>query len=121
MFGACREACDLASWPTRERIEALKRIVPRKKVKEVFQQLGVAEKKCPRLPSWFVVALGLFCRDSDRQVFRWLGPYRPKGTPPRSSLCEARHRLGVAPLQLLYEAVVELLGKLATPGAFYQG
>ena len=27
----------------------------------------------------------------------------------------------MAPLQLLYEAVVELLGKLATPGAFYQG
>ena len=27
MFGACKEACDLESWPTRERIEALKRIV----------------------------------------------------------------------------------------------
>ena len=54
MFGACREACDLASWPTRERIEALKRIVPRKKVKEVFQQLGVAEKSVldSRRGSW---------------------------------------------------------------------
>jgi hypothetical protein len=70
---------------------------------------------------WFVISLGLFCRDSYRQVYRWLQPYRYRGTPPRSSLCEARRRLGVAPLRRLSEAVVELLGKKTTPGAFYQG
>ena len=41
---------------------------------------------------WFVMALGLFCRDSYRQVFRWLQPYRRDGTPGRSTLCEARKR-----------------------------
>jgi hypothetical protein len=70
---------------------------------------------------WFVISLGLFCRDSYRQVFRWLQPYRENGTPPRSSLCEARQRLGVAPLRRLYETIVKLLGTPNTPGAFYQG
>ncbi|MCH7688111.1 MAG: transposase domain-containing protein, partial [Planctomycetes bacterium] len=70
---------------------------------------------------WFVVALGLFCRDSYRQVFRWLAPYRRRGTPGRSTLCEARRRLGVGVLRRLYEGVVKLLGRPETPGAFYRG
>ncbi len=125
MICACRDACDLASWPARERIEALKRIIPRRKVKEILRNCGAQDRGCRRLPGWFlvwfVVALGLFCRDAYRQVFRWLGPYRRAGTPGRSTLCEARRRLGVAPLRRLYEAIVELLGKPETPGAFYQG
>jgi len=70
---------------------------------------------------WFVIGLGLFCRDCYRQVFRWLQPYRKNGTPGRSTLCEARKRLGVAPLRRLAEAIIRLLGTLETPGAFYQG
>ena len=125
MIGACKDACDLASWPMRDRIDALKRIIPRRKVKEVLKECGVQDRGCRRLPGWFlvwfVVALGLFCRDSYRQVFRWLSPYRRRGTPGRSTLCEARRRLGVAVLRRLYEGVVELLGKPETPGAFYRG
>lgn len=125
MSHACREACDLESWPTRDRIEALKRIMPRKKVKEILAECNVRDRGCRRLPGWFmvwfVVALGLFCRDSYRQVYRWLGPYRRKGTPGRSTLCEARLRLGVAVMRRLYESLVELLGKPETRGAFYQG
>src|SRR4051812_25276816 len=70
---------------------------------------------------WFVIALGLFCRDCYRQVFRWLQPYRKGGTPRRTTLCEARKRLGVAPMRLLTEQVVRLQGQPATPGAFYRG
>jgi hypothetical protein len=49
---------------------------------------------CPSLPAWFfvwfVIALGLFCRDSYRQVFRWLQPYRPRpGLPARDGLVVA--------------------------------
>lgn len=125
MIASGKDVVELASWPVQERIKVLKRIVPRAKVKEILQQCGGSEGRCPRLPAWFmvwfVIALGLFCRDSYRQVFRWLQPYRRKGTPPRSSLCEARRRLGVAPLRWLYESVVELLGKQDIPGAFYQG
>jgi len=70
---------------------------------------------------WFVVALGLFCRDSYRQVFKWLQPFRRNGTPGRSTFCEARPRLGVAPLLQLARQVVELRATPQTPGAFYRG
>jgi hypothetical protein len=70
---------------------------------------------------WFVIALGLFCRDCYRQVFRWLQPFRRKGTPGRSTLCEARKRIGVAPLRALAGGVVRLLADPETPGAFYRG
>ena len=40
MKGACKDACDLASWPARERIRALKRIIPRRKVEGVLRDCG---------------------------------------------------------------------------------
>jgi hypothetical protein len=70
---------------------------------------------------WFMIALGLYCRDCYRQIFRWLQPFRAGGVPGRSTLCEARKRLGIAPLRLLAEQVIELLGRPDTPGAFYRG
>lgn len=118
-------ASTLEQFPTAERLQALKRIIPRTKVQAVLQQTGHARRRYLRLPAWFVVwlviALGLFCRDSYRQVFKWLQPFRRRGTPGRSTLCEARQRLGVAPLRRLAAAVVQLQATPATPGAFYQG
>src|SRR3954463_11173059 len=115
----------LASWPTRDRIRALKRIIPRARVEGVLAQTGHDRARCRRLPGWFlvwfVIALGLFCRDCYRQVFRWLQPFRPGAIPPRSTLCEARQRLGVAPMRLLAEQVIRLQGKPTTPGAFHRG
>ena len=125
MIGVDREVGHLASWPTRERVNALKRIVPRAKVEAVLDECNAGKGFCRRLPKWFmvwfVIALGLFCRESYRQVFRWFQPYRRKGTPGRSTLCEARKRLGVAPMRRLAMSVIELLGKPETPGAFYRG
>jgi hypothetical protein len=115
----------LAQWPTAERLRALKRIIPRAKVQEVLRRTGHARRRYPRLPAWFmvwfVIALGLFCRDSYRQVFKWLQPFRRNGTPGRSTLCEARRRLGVAPLHHLAAQVIELRATPGTPGAFYCG
>jgi hypothetical protein len=115
----------LASWPTRERIRALKRIIPRARIEHVLARTGHDRTHCPRLPGWFlvwfVIALGLFCRDCYRQVFRWLQPFRPHANPPRSTFCEARKRLGVAPLRHLAEDTIRLLGRPETPGAFYRG
>ena len=69
-----KEADACASWPTRERLRALKRIIPRARVEEVLARTGHDRAHCPRLPgwfmAWFVIALGLFCRDSYRQVFK---------------------------------------------------
>jgi hypothetical protein len=70
---------------------------------------------------WFVIAMALFCRDSYRQVFRWLTRYRPKGTPGRSTFCEARKSLGVAPLRELAYEVIELQGRAEDVHSFYSG
>ncbi len=118
-------AATLAQWPTVERIRALKRILPRARIQAVLRRTGHARRRYRRLPAWFmvwfVVALGLFCRDSYRQVFKWLQPFRRNGTPGRSTFCEARRRLGVAPLLQLARQVVELRATPQTPGAFYHG
>src|SRR5512143_2783598 len=120
-----KEVDAFASWPTRERTRALKRIIPRARVEEVLARGSRDRTPCPRLPGWFlvwfVIALGLFCRDCYRQVFRWLQPYRPSANPPRSTFCEARQRLGVAPLRSLAVDTIRLLGRPETPGAFDRG
>jgi hypothetical protein len=119
------EAATLAQWPTAERVRALKRIIPRAQVQAVLRHTGHARRRYLRLPAWFmvwfVIALGLFCRDCYRQVFKWLQPFRRHGTPGRSTLCEARQRLGAAPLHRLAAQVIELRATPDTPGAFYHG
>jgi Insertion element 4 transposase N-terminal/Transposase DDE domain len=119
------DAAALAQFPTAERLRALKRIIPKAKIQEILRRTGHSRRRYLRLPAWFmvwfVIALGLFCRDSHRQVFKWLQPFRRKNTPGRSTLCEARQRLGVAPLQQLGPQVTELQATPETPGAFYAG
>jgi hypothetical protein len=115
----------LASWPTRERTRALNRIIPRARIEAVLARTGRDRTHCPGLPgrfmAWFVIALGLSCRDCYGQVFRWLQPFRPGAIPPRSTSCEARQRLGIAPIGHLAEDTIGLLGRPETPGAFYRG
>jgi len=115
----------LAKLPTDERIKALERIIPRTHIDEVLAQTGHDQAFCKRLPGWFMVwfvaGLGLFCTDCYRQIFRWLQSFRPGSIPGRSTLCEARKRLGCWPLLALLRRVVCLLGKPETPGAFYRG
>jgi Insertion element 4 transposase N-terminal/Transposase DDE domain len=107
-----------------ERLAGLKRIVPRNRIKRILRDCRKDRCVCPRLPSvfmvWFVLALGLFCRDCYRQVFRWIHRRSTAGVPGRSTLCEARHRLGVRPLIMLAQQTVELLADPQTPGAFYR-
>lgn len=112
-------------WSTAERVQALKRIVCKKSIEKVCWQSSGKHRYCRRLPRWFVVwfviALALFCRDSYRQVFRWLHRFRPRGTPGRSTLCEARKSVGVSPLRRLAEAVIELLAQPDMPRTHYAG
>jgi hypothetical protein len=115
----------LAQQPTAERVRALQRIIPRTDIQAVLRQTGQDRRHCPRLPPWFmvwfVIALGLFCRDCYRQVFKWLQRFRRRGTPGRSTLCAARQALGVAPLRRLAQRVVQLQATPQTAGAFYRG
>lgn len=112
-------------WSTAERVRALKRIVSRKAIAKALRSSHGKHRHCRRLPRWFmvwfVIAMGLFCSDSYRQVFRWLHRFKKNGTPGRSTLCEARKSIGVAPLRCLADEVIELQGRPETPGAFYAG
>jgi hypothetical protein len=116
---------DVAALSRTDRLAGLQRIIPRHLIRQVLKETKKDRTICPRLPAWlvlhFVLALGLFCRDCYRQVFRWLGNWRPRGVPLRSTLCEARQRLGVAPLVRLAGRTVRLMGDASTPGAFHRG
>jgi len=108
-----------------QRLNALYRIIPRDKVKRILASTGRHQAFCSRLPNlfmvYFVLAIGLFCRDSYRQVFRWLKPWKRGNVPDRSALCEARHRVGLIPFVKLSREVVKLLATSETAGAFYRG
>jgi hypothetical protein len=125
MYSIGKEAAGLASWSARQRLTALKRIIPLKEVKAALRRAGRGQTFCPRTCDgfmlWFVVALGLFCGDCYRQLYRWLVPWKKGDVPGRSTLCEARQRLGVRALVVLASAVVHLLARPQTPGAFYAG
>jgi hypothetical protein len=109
--------------PTAERLRALKRIIPCCTIKLILKQTSQTWP-CRRLPKWFmvwfVIAMGLCATDCYRQVFRWLQRFRKDGTPGRSTLCESRRRLGIAPLRQLFDAVVNLLALPSTAHAFYR-
>jgi hypothetical protein len=123
MLGIGKEAARLQLQPTKETFQAFKRIIPCARIKSMLKD-GPARRLCSRLPDWFmvwfVIALGLFNGDAYRQVYRWLQPWRRKGTPHRSTICEARHRVGVWPLRQLHHEVVELQATPQTPGAFHR-
>ena len=118
-----KEVAAIAQQPTAERVKALKRIIPCSTIKSILKKTGQM-RLCRRLPKWFmvwfVIGMGLFSTDCYRQIFRWLNPFRKNSTPLRTTLCEARQRLGVAPVRWLTEHVVKPLATLKTPGAFYR-
>jgi len=124
MFTLETEIAAVAQQPSPQRLSALKRIIPCATIKSILKQSG-HDRSCPRLPKWFmvwfVVGMGLFATDCYRQIFRWLQRFRKKAVPLRTTLCEARQRLGVAPLRWLMDRVVQLLALPKTQGAFYRG
>jgi Insertion element 4 transposase N-terminal/Transposase DDE domain len=117
------EVEQLAQQPTAERVRALQRIIPRAAVQDALRSSGQDRRHCARLPKWFmvwfVIALALFCTDRYVQVYKWLQRWRRRSTPGRSTLCEARQRLGVAPLRLLADRVIGLQATPSMPGAYY--
>jgi Transposase DDE domain/Insertion element 4 transposase N-terminal len=125
MLGLDKDVARLAQQPSAERIRALKRIIPCRTINAILKRSGRTPRVCARVPDWFmvwfVICLGLFCCDCYRQVYRWLQPFRRRGTPGRSTLCEARHRLGVAPFLRLARQVITLLATPQTPESFYRG
>src|SRR6266545_4210195 len=103
---------------------------------ELVEQVLVAtERESEReraLPAhvmvYYAIALALYAEVSTREVLRcvvegarWLGDPTVTMMPSKSGISQARTRLGAAPLEALYRAVVAPVAKAGTPGAWYRG
>jgi hypothetical protein len=125
---------DLAVLPDVPVLEALQRAIPSAVIRRTLVQTQAMGQRCWRVPADLVVALviglGLWGRESVPAVLaalvdglrlrdpeRWLD-WRP---PAKSTLTEARQRLGVRPLRELFGRVVGPVARPETPGAFRFG
>lgn len=109
-----------------DRLAGLEQIIPPPLQRQVLIQTGRINERSCRLTHevmlWVVLAMGLFTDAPIRHVFKLARRARAnEKTPARSSLCEARQRLGVEPLVGLHRRVVRPLAAPDTPGAFYRG
>ena len=106
---------------------------PLEKVRGVLEETGRASVRERDLPAhvvvYYVIALALYMRSSYREVLRcllegvqWLlDPSAAVKVAGKSGISQARSRLGVEPVQALYESVVVPIAERRTKGAWYRG
>src|SRR3954464_10240071 len=108
------------------------RAVPPERVRQVLAETGKASERERDLPApvmvYYVIALALYMGSSTREVLRclleglrWLWGAEAVKVAGKSGISQARSRLGEAPLQRLYEALVQPVATPATKGARYRG
>lgn len=111
---------------TLDRIAGLEKVISADDIAMALEASSGADGRKCTLPNqvmmWVVLAMGLFTDLPIRQVYKACRRIR-KGDPLplRSTLCEARQRLGSQPLVDLHRIVVSPLAMQDTPGAFYRG
>src|ERR1041385_981483 len=108
------------------------RYFPIEKIRAVLEQSNRASIRERDLPAhvviYYVIALALYMRSSYREVLRcllegvqWLlNPSIPVKVAGKSGISQARSRLGVEPVQKLYEMVVAPIAEKRTKGAWYR-
>jgi Insertion element 4 transposase N-terminal/Transposase DDE domain len=111
---------------TVDRLAGLSKVIAPAVMEQALLDTGRAEQRACRLSHrvmlWVVLAMGVLTDLPIRQVFKHARRMQPGDkTPSRSNLCEARQRLGVAPVQGVFDRVVKPLATPQTPGAFYHG
>ncbi len=113
-------------------LAAIERAVPEQEIEAVLDGTGAREQRTRKIPARMTVllaiAMSLFTEESIEQVlaqmiqglrFAWLEcDYQP---PRKSSVCEARYRLGPKPLVGLFRRVCRPMATPDTPGAFLYG
>jgi hypothetical protein len=109
-----------------DRLAGLLHVIPPDHVEQALLDTGrVNPRQCcltHEVTLWVVLAMGILTDLPIRQVFKACRRFRQgEATPRRRSLCEARKRLGVEPLQHLFTQVVRPLTTPETPGAFAYG
>jgi hypothetical protein len=128
----------VASLPAGSRITdyislgVLAKFFPLVKVHEALQKTKRASVRERDLPAhvvvYYVIALALYRRSSYREVLRcllegvqWLlDPSVPLQVAGKSGISQARTRLGVEPVQTLYQSVVAPIAETRTKGAWYR-
>jgi Insertion element 4 transposase N-terminal/Transposase DDE domain len=109
-----------------DRLAGLEQVIHPADIQQALTATGRVNSRCWTLTHevvlWVVLAMGLLTDLPIRQVFKHARRLRHgEDSPPRSSLCVARQRLGVAPVRHLFTQVVRPLARPETPGAFYRG
>jgi hypothetical protein len=109
-----------------DRLAGLQKVIQPEDVLQVLQQTGRVNRRACQLTYevtlWIVLAMAVLTDLPIRQVFKHARRLRVgEQTPCRSSFCEARKRLGVAPVRQLFLEVVRPLAQPDTPGTFYKG
>ncbi len=106
----------------------LTRWVPPSLVDEVVQAAGCGQRRVRLLPArvvvYFVLAMGLFGECGYRRVWAAMTAGWPRGMvadPSAAALRQARQRLGVKPLVLLFDRLRGPVGTASTPGVFWRG
>jgi len=110
-------------------VDAITEHVPVEMVEEVIEFCGVKEARKRKLPALLVVLLcigmNLFCSMSLSYVLvklvqgiRFLQALGVDEVAGKSSISEARYKLGAKPLEMLFKRVCRPLGTPDTPGAF---
>ncbi len=104
---------------------------PPERVRQILAETGTASERERDLPAqvmvYYAIALALYMGSSTREVLRclleglrWLWGTEAVKVAGRSGISQARTRLGEAPLQRLYEQVVQPIAARATKGAWYR-
>lgn len=115
-------------------LAALQQAMPDEAIDAVIAESGTREQRKRRLPARlvvaFVVALGLWAREGLVAVISNLvdglreqepSPWRGWQPPVKSALSQARQRLGVRPLFLLFRRLAGPIAPHGLPGAFVCG
>src|SRR6516165_5884686 len=121
--GCCTLAVD-ESDRVLDRLAGLEKVIPPDAIQQALIATGRVNPRSCKLTQevmmGVLLGMGLLTHLPIRQVFKHSRRLRPgERTPCRSSLCEARQRLGVEPLQHLHKHVVRPLATPDTPGAFF--
>ena len=109
-----------------DRLLLLRQHIPAEEVLQVLRDTGcIDSRRCTlsfEVTCWVVLATGLLCDMPIRAVFKAaVSLHQMVVTPARSSLCEARQRLGIPPLRRLFYRLARPLAGPDTPGCFYRG
>src|SRR3954468_24945984 len=108
------------------------RAIPPARVHQVLAETGKASERERDLPApvmvYYAIALALYMGSSTREVLRclleglrWLWGAEAVKVAGKSGISQARSRLGEAPMQRLYEELVQPIATSATQGAWYRG